>query len=271
MKADLRQYLRPKVLLPAIAATLALVHMAGVATVDQFVLALAVIALLPFARELVQTIKAGGVEVAFRDLTISDQVYVFLEAVTEKRAWTFYQPRPGEQDLGAAFKLLVEDLLTRDRDKALRKLRQWLAADEENQRWFAAEVIGHFKIAELRHRVVQVVDAMNPEVTSAPWQLNCLWAASRFETDYLRLREFFLRTKSASDQAWIIRSFNQMICAGEGTPLMFEKTLGVYEARFESHTPPPSIESTFEDCKELRRGQHTPAELSERRTTLGSI
>ena len=53
---------------------------------------------LPFLSLVVTSFKAGGVEFAFRDLSVHEQVLTFLDGVALKKQWTFFRPRSREGD-----------------------------------------------------------------------------------------------------------------------------------------------------------------------------
>src|SRR5438046_1079340 len=58
--------------------------------IDSVTLGLLALASVPYLSTLVTSLKAGGVELAFRDLSVYDQVVTFLEGIATKRQWTFF-------------------------------------------------------------------------------------------------------------------------------------------------------------------------------------
>jgi hypothetical protein len=122
-------------------------------TVDAVSLGLLGFVSLPFLSQIVTSFKAGNVEFSFRDLSVHDQVMTFLDGVAIKRRWTFFAPRPGEAQLGAAFVELTGELISKARSQLVAQSRAWLRSEDLNQRWFAAEIIGYHQISELRRAV----------------------------------------------------------------------------------------------------------------------
>ena len=182
-------------------------------------LTLLVLAALPVLRGMLTSFKGAGVEVSFRELTVHEQVFFFLDGIAAQQAWTFYSPRPDEKDLGPAFQHLVKELVTNNRARLVSRLRQWLDSPEPNLRWFAAEVIGFFRIEELRRAVRRRWEEADLDRTLEPWELNCLWASARFDAlPYASLRDALLATRNADNRAWMLRAFEQMLASGGAKP-----------------------------------------------------
>jgi len=197
--------------------------------VDEITLGLLVIASLPFISTMVTSVKAGGVEMAFRDLSVHDQLVLFLDGVATKGRWTFFSPRPGESNLGPAFAVLTEELLKGARGRLVVQLRQWLASDDLHQRWFAAEIVGYHQLHELRRAVQRAPEATDLHAPWEPWELNCIWAYSRLqEQPYERLRAFLNTTTNVENQTWVLKSYDQMIEAGLETAEMFAPTVRAF-------------------------------------------
>jgi len=49
--------------------------------------------------------------------------------------------------------ILIKDLKKKYERELLKKLNDWLNSDNNNLRWFAAEVIGYFKIIEVKRSI----------------------------------------------------------------------------------------------------------------------
>ncbi|MEW5930787.1 MAG: hypothetical protein AB1941_25280 [Gemmatimonadota bacterium] len=195
-------------------------------TVTPITLTLLVLAALPALRGMLTVFKGAGVEVNFRELTVHEQVFFFLDGIATQQAWTFYAPRADEQYLGPAFHHLVKELVTNNRTRLVARLRQWLDSPEPNLRWFAAEIIGFFRIEELRRVVRRHWEGADWNRTWEPWELNCVWASARFDAvPYASLREALLATRNRDNQAWILRAFEQMLAAGEARQEDIAETL----------------------------------------------
>jgi hypothetical protein len=177
--------------------------------VDSTTLGLLALAALPVLWEIVGTVKAGGVEVSFRELAVHQQIFKFLDGVATQRAWTFYPPRAGESDLGEGFGILIKNLKRKHEKELINQLEVWLESDSNNLRWFAAEIIGYFRIEKLKDRLPAFFDDLDRAVTWEPWQLNCLWAYSRFQ-NYKELYGFLEETKSETNRLWVLDAYSQM-------------------------------------------------------------
>jgi hypothetical protein len=217
-----------------VALTLIAVH--GVESVefkvDEITLGLLGFASIPLLARLLTSFKAGNVEVAFRDLSMHDQLFAFLDGIATKRQWTFFTPRAGEENMGPAFVVLTEQLLSHQRQRLVQQLRAWLASDDVNQRWFAAEIIGYHRITELRRAVGRAPETTDTNEDFEPWELNCLWAKSRFdETPYRTLKEFLAATKSRSNQAWVLRAFDRLVEANHDDIRLFEDSVSALGRR----------------------------------------
>lgn len=159
-----------------------------------------------------QRLKFRDMEAHFQGLPVSEQSLIFLDGVARKHQWTLYKTtRPGERDLGQAFSLLITDLL-RDTDKKeqlVKKLRYWLDSREENLIWFASEIIGYFKVCELK----DVLPSLCPQDKDEPWlshQLNCFWAYARC-CGMQYMHDFVLATTNESNQRWLLFVYAQML------------------------------------------------------------
>jgi len=198
-------------------------------------LGLLVLATLPFLSRVITSFKAGDVEVSFRDLSVHDQVLTFLDGIATKKQWTFFTPRPEEEYLGPAFVVLTEELLKDARPRMVAQLRAWLESDDVNQRWFAAEIIGYHRITELRRAVSRARETKAESQRLESWELNCIWALSRLDEEpYRSLKEFLERTTNRSNQAWVLKAFDQMIEAKPGTEKNFYDAITRLSSRLEA-------------------------------------
>jgi hypothetical protein len=205
------------IVLSVISLTLVLLH--GLAgdrfIVDVTTVILLGVASLPLVQEYLSSIKAGNIELTFRELSVHDQIFVFLDGIVRQQPWTFYRPRQGEAELGPAFVLLVRELIEKE-DRKLRKLlKEWLNSNNDNLMYFASEVIGYFnlKFAGLKADLTPLFKDLDP---NSPWytgQLNSLWAYSRYN-GYRSLNDFLLKTTDEENQRWVLVAYEQMIGAG---------------------------------------------------------
>jgi len=157
----------------------------------------------------IKTVKVGNLEAEFQDLPISSQSLLFLDGIARKDQWTFYEERrDDERNLGAAFLSIAKDLLNVERGELIKKLNQWLGSKDENLIWFASEIIGYFRIAELENALYTLL----PENTTEKLkecQLNCLWAYARL-TAMESLSDFLMKTNSEKNQIWTLFVYKQM-------------------------------------------------------------
>lgn len=157
----------------------------------------------------IDKLKYKDLEADFSRLSVSDQSLLFLDGVARKEKWTFYESaRKGERPLGAAFAIIVRDLLNVERNEIIEKLRQWLNSENENVVWFAAEIIGYFKVYELKDEISEAAP-QNPDRTIPESELNVLWAQAML-TDFENLNKFFQKTTSQANQEWILFLYQQM-------------------------------------------------------------
>jgi len=198
--------------------------------VDEVTLGLMVLAGLPVLAMYVETFKGGGVELRFRSLGEAQQLAVFLEAVASRSAWTFYEPRPGESHLGQAFRVLVEELRENDPEAFEAMVERFMASEDVNLRYFAAEVIGCFRIKPLRRLLQKGLGDTDPDARWPLWRLNCLWADSRFE-EYRPLHRFLMETRDDGNQDWLLDIYRQMPAAGEASAAEFAKQLRLFLER----------------------------------------
>lgn len=181
--------------------------------IDEVTVALLAIGALPWLDRFLQSIKAGGVELHFHSLKVEDQLLFFLEAIGRQKTWTFYRARDGrEEELGAAFGIMADQLYRDHHQKLCEKIEEWVASPNENLRWFAAEIVGYYKMTDLRENIKK---PENVEGRLKPWQLNSIWALSRFEPDYKPLQDFLIQTRDARNQEWVLEAYEQMIESGE--------------------------------------------------------
>jgi hypothetical protein len=200
--------------------------------VDTTSLGLLAFVSLPFLSLVVTSFKAAGVEFSFRELSVHDQVLTFLDGIALKKQWTFFNPRAGEERFGAAFVELTCELVKNAHGDLVPQLRVWLRSEHPNHRWFAAEIIGYHKLQELHRAVRTAPESRDPAETWETWELNCLWAASRFEQPrYRSLCSFLLATSSPENQAWILHALDQMIDAGEARANEFDEAVRTLEDR----------------------------------------
>jgi len=180
--------------------------------IDSTTLGLLAFAALPVLWQIVDTIKAGGVELSFRPLAVHQQIFKLLDGIGAQRVWTFYSPRPGESELGQGLDFMIKGLLKEHEKEFIKQLETWLEADSHNLRWFAAEVIGYHKIEKLKDRLNDMTKGLDRDAAWEPWQLNCLWAHSRFDekNKYAQLKDLLVNTTSDFNQGWVLSAYSQM-------------------------------------------------------------
>lgn len=157
----------------------------------------------------VNRVKFRDLEADFQGLSVSDQSLLFLDGVARKGQWTFYEKaRPGERALGQAFLIIVTDLLNVERSELIKKLKQWLSSEDTNLIWFAGEVIGYFKVYELKEDLLKVVPK-DTDMDLGAYELNALWAYARI-TNIDNLTNVLQSTTSNANQEWLLFVYDQM-------------------------------------------------------------
>lgn len=244
-------------LLVASAFILMVLHGIGASgfRVDEITLGLLVFASLPFISTIVTSFKAGGVEVSFRDLSVHDQVFTFLDGIATKRQWTFFKPRHGEEEIGEAFAILTSELVSNAKTRFIAQLRTWLASDDVNLRWFAAEIIGYHRITQLQVAVVKARETKDVNETLESWELNCIWALARFDKPpYHSLVDFLARTDNPRNQAWILEAYDQLLEGGKDPPEPMIESARALVARLSQNSVPEStIRAMFGELNYLNR------------------
>jgi hypothetical protein len=202
-----RRYL---LLISIVALTLITLQALGNSTVNNTTLGLLVFAAAPILWPLIESIKAGGVEINFRQLSMQTQIFTFLDGIATQRMWTFYPCRDGESELGNGFAVLVRELIDKGEKDLLAQLEKWLDGYNNNHRWFAAEIIGFFRIEKMKDELQQYYENLDKDDSWEPWQLNCLWAYSQFY-EFQPLHMMLLSTKNESNRLWILDAYYQMV------------------------------------------------------------
>jgi hypothetical protein len=79
--------------------------------------------------------------------------------------------------------------------------------------WFASEIIGYFKLSELRDDLLpfcQPIMDDPKEMHWSRWELNCLWAYARFH-DYEQIHQLLQTTPNPDTQKWLLEVYPQMV------------------------------------------------------------
>jgi len=181
-----------------------------------------------FSQQLI--IKAGNFEINFGKLSLEKQILMFLDGVIRQKQWTFYATRANEAQLGQAFHILVNDLIKKDQKNIFVEIKKWMNSDNENQMWFASEIIGYYKIKEFKNDLKSKISSLDIHETWSCYQLNTLWAISRFD-NYHELNDFILNTKNDSNIEWSLFVYLQMIKEGHGKSDEIKKLIKRFEAR----------------------------------------
>lgn len=174
--------------------------------------------------------KEEGLEAAFRELSIHQQVFMFIDGIARQRTWTFYSPREGETELGTAIGQLVSGLIKSEKREVCRLVLEWLSSKNENLVYFAGEVIGYFntEFKELKENVFAIFKDLDKNKAWNSSQLNSLWAYSRL-TNYTILNDFLIETDNEENQRWMLVAFEQMVKAKDSDrmvePIEFIPTL----------------------------------------------
>jgi len=160
--------------------------------------------------------KIGDVELKLINKN-AEQILQYMENVivrTEKPV-TFYAGREGESTLGEQFCHMVQNIVNQERSLLIETVREWLnRKSHQNLLWFASDIIGYFKLTELRDDLHPFSQAIMAEHDGywANWQLNCLWAYARFN-DYKEVHHLLQTTENADTQKWLLAVYPQMVRA----------------------------------------------------------
>jgi hypothetical protein len=210
----------PFILFVVLCIALLVLHGLKLFDVDSISVALLVLIAIPVIGQFVESISISGNEIRFKELNQLARFFVFLESISEERRWTFYPSRQGESNLGEGLGILVGELLKTSRQKTIAQLSQWLKSKNENTKWFAAEIIGYFRIEELKEDV-KYFQFTDKNLPWEYWKLNCLWAYSRFN-NYRELTDMLLNTTDKNNQVWVVEAISQMIEAENCRNLFIE-------------------------------------------------
>jgi hypothetical protein len=176
---------------------------------DSTILGLLAFAALPVIWEIVDTVKAGGVEVSFRQLPVHQQIFELLDSIATQRMWTFYPPRSDKESaLGEGLGVLIEKLNEEHKKDLIKRLETWLQGKSDNLKWFATEIIGYHKIAGFESDL-RNFQPQDKNTAWAPWQLNAMWAYSRV-FNYAWLKDFLMNTNNDFNQGWVLDAYSQM-------------------------------------------------------------
>jgi hypothetical protein len=178
--------------------------------------------ILELSRNTVAAMGLGSSQVlaaAFRELSLHEQIFLFLDGIARQRTWTFYQPREGESEIGSALRQLVGGLIESEQEELKKRIINWLHSKNDNVIYFASEIVGYFpgKFKDLDTDLIDVYKDLDKNDKNREWttsQLNCLWAHGRL-TNFDELNTFLLTTLSEENQKWILFSYEQMVKALE--------------------------------------------------------
>lgn len=166
---------------------------------------------------IVEPFKIDNVEFKFDSLKLNgaEQALQFLETVSVKtdKPVTFYPHRDEESSLGEQFHRLVQELTNNERSLLVERVRKWLKRkSHQHLLWFASEIVGYFKLSELREDLRPFSQAImeQPHQPRFDWELNCLWAYARFN-DYEQIHQLLQTTTNANTQKWLLNVYPQMV------------------------------------------------------------
>ena len=187
--------------------------------IDHVTVILLVLAVLPFAAEFFEGIKAGDWEIKFRSLSPSEQSLFFLHEFGRGITWTFYESRENETSTGKALRVIVEGLMQQNKTRLMAEIGEWLKSDDDNLRWLGSEIIGYFMLSEFKDTLYSMYKDFgeNIDVKWPTWKLNCLWAHSRFD-NYQEIHDFLFKTHNSDNQKWLLFVYEQMPIAGHAKP-----------------------------------------------------
>lgn len=220
-------------LVPVLALVLFIIH--GLEQIhfriDIISLGLLIIALIPFLRKHLETVKAGELELSFRALSQAEQIFMFLKSIGKDHRLTFYAPRARESRLGIAGRYLVEEMYNDDRGRLIAEIKNWLSGDDDGLRWLSSEIIGYFSLSTLTESLKETYSGADTNIDWHPWQLNCLWAHSKVDNNYQEMHKFLMDTKSASNQNWLLDVYVQMPDEGHADHAEFARVIQKFKER----------------------------------------
>ncbi len=126
---------------------------------------------------------------------------------------TFYPQREDESSIGEEFSSLVEKFVKENRSQLIKIIRDWLEEkSHQHLLWFASDIIGYFKLSELRHDLLPFCQLImkDPDQCWSGWELNCLWAYARLN-DYKQINELLQTSSNAETQKWLLGVYTQMV------------------------------------------------------------
>jgi len=160
-----------------------------------------------------ETGTGESLERAFREMSVHEQIFMFLDGIARQRMWTFYPPREGETELGLSLGQMVSNLIKDEKGQLLtNRIYEWLHSGNNHLMFFASEIIGCFtsQFEEFQTPLNEIFRDLD---RSKPWthsQLNCLWAYSRL-TSYDEMNRFLLETSDEENQKWVLVAYEQMV------------------------------------------------------------
>ena len=179
--------------------------------IDQLTIIICLLILIPFTHQLFSKIKAGNIEMEFRELGVFDKMVVFLVGMASERKLTYYTPRDNEHRLNAAAHKLVEELNNDYKSEFVTELRKWINTNDNNLRWMASEIIGYHNIKELASDLKSRYSDKHVGDRWAEWELNFIWAHSKLNNEFDELIEFLNTTSDKDNRSWIIGSLEQVV------------------------------------------------------------
>lgn len=178
--------------------------------VDNTTILLLLILMVPILSKYVESIKFGGLEASFKELSKSDRELFLINELAKEEKWTFYEARGSETHSGEALLWLTKKLKKDFPEKFQNMLTEQLASDDDNHVWFASEVIGYFEIEHFEDHLRKHVQKMKLKNKIATYKLNCLWALSRFN-NYQELFDQLVPETHPSNRDWIVEALIQMV------------------------------------------------------------
>ena len=179
-------------------------------TIDDTTVLLMLIMLIPFLMNYVDTIKFGGMEASFKKMSTSDKELFLIKELAREDKWTFFTPRSDETHSGSALLRITDKLKENNESKFNDMLKELLDSDDENQVWFASEVIGYYQLENLKSLLESKVRKLDFKKNIVHHKLNCLWAVSRFNL-YKELIEPLQEEINEHNKKWIIEALIQML------------------------------------------------------------
>ncbi len=178
--------------------------------IDNTTVLLVFIMTIPLISKYFTSIKFGGVEASFKNLTNYEKDVFLINEIAKEEKWTYFNPRGNESHSGKALLRISEKLKKDYPSKFKTLLKKQLKSKDNNLIWFASENIGYFKLRNLKKNLIPHIKNLDFSEEIPAHQLNCLWAFSRFN-NYKDIINIFDGNSCRFNNNWAAEALIQMM------------------------------------------------------------